>query len=128
MAVERADALDGNAIAMIAGEPEPELLADLDPERVGRARPVEVVKRQLRVQNRRGVNWTIAAYPTAGQAEPMFGEPDVERLWEAISPRCGSTSPIRSPPGTRTRAAPARCEQLDALALDAVRFTGPAPT
>ena len=35
------------------------------------------------VQNERAVNWTIAAYPTAGQAEQVFGEPDVERLWDA---------------------------------------------
>ena len=84
-AVERAAALDGNAIAMIAGESEPELLADLDQDRVGRARPIEMVKQMLEIQNRRGVNWTIAAFPSAGWAEQIFGEPDVERLWEAIA-------------------------------------------
>jgi aminopeptidase len=75
--VERAAALDGNAIAMIAGEAEPELLADLDQTRVGRTMPVEMLEKMLEIQNKRGVNWTIAAFPTAGWAEQVFGEPDV---------------------------------------------------
>ena len=37
----RADALDGAALIMIAGDPEPELLADLDQERVGKARAID---------------------------------------------------------------------------------------
>src|SRR5262249_49789730 len=65
------------ALIMIAGDPEPELFSDLDPERVGRARPIEATTRQLRAQSERTVNWTIAAYPTEGQAALMFGEPDV---------------------------------------------------
>ena len=38
---------DGGALIMISGDPEPELLADLDQTRVGKARPVEATKRQL---------------------------------------------------------------------------------
>ena len=33
----------------------------------------------------RSVNWTGVAYPTAGWATQVFGEPDVERLWEAVA-------------------------------------------
>ena len=29
-------------------------------------------------------NWTIVAYPNEGWARTVFGEPDVERLWEAV--------------------------------------------
>src|SRR4051795_12509131 len=78
--VARAESIEGNAIATIAGEAEPELLADLDQERVGRARMVRVIERALRIQNERAVNWTIAAYPNEGWAQQVFGEPDVERL------------------------------------------------
>ena len=42
--VLRSKSLDGNALAMIAGEADPELLADLDQERVGRARQVAVME------------------------------------------------------------------------------------
>ena len=83
--VERADASDGAAVAAIAGESEPELLADLDQGRVGKTRPVTVIEHAQKIQNARGVNWTIAAYPNAGWAEQVFGEPDVERLWDAIA-------------------------------------------
>src|SRR4029077_8138248 len=83
--IERMDNLPGNAIVSIAGEAEPELLADLDQERVGKARSIEAMKRALKAQNARQVNWTIAALPNAGWAGQVFGEPDVERLWDAIA-------------------------------------------
>ena len=84
--LERVEALaDGGALIMIAGEAEPELLAGSDPARVGKARPIAALTRQLQAQNDRTVAWTIAANPTAGQSALMFGEPDVERLWEAVA-------------------------------------------
>jgi aminopeptidase len=124
--VERAAALDGNAIAMIAGEAEPELLADLDQDRVGRAMPVEVLEKMLEIQNARGVNWTIAAFPSEGWAEQIFGTPDIKRLWDAIAAavRLDDDDPVASwrEHGARLRA---RCAELDGLALDALHFAGP---
>jgi aminopeptidase len=124
--VERAAALDGNAIVMIGGEAEPELLADLDQDRVGRAMPVDVIQKMLEIQNTRGVNWTIAAFPTAGWAEQVFGEPDVEKLWAAIASavRLDEEDPVAAwrEHSARLRA---RCAELNALELDAIRFAGP---
>jgi aminopeptidase len=124
--VERADASDGAAVAAIAGEAEPELLADLDQARVGKTRPVTMIEHALKIQNARGVNWTIAAYPSAGWAEQVFGEPDVERLWNAIAVtvRLDEADPVAAWREHTTRLR-ARCEQLDALALDALHFEGP---
>ena len=31
-----------------------------------------------------GLAWTIIACPTAGWARSVFGEPDLERLWQAV--------------------------------------------
>ena len=75
----------GNALIATTGDPEPELLSDLDGERVGRARMKEVseIIRQQMVE--RSINWTGVAYPTEGWATQVFGEPDVERLWEAVA-------------------------------------------
>jgi len=124
--VERAAALDGNAIVMVSGEAEPELLADLDQERVGRAVPVEMIAKMLEIQNARGVNWAIAAYPTTGWAEQVFGEPDIERLWGAIAAavRLDEADPVEAwrEHSARLRA---RCAQLDKLQLDALHFDGP---
>jgi aminopeptidase len=123
----RAEAIaSGGALIMIGGDPEPELLADLDQARVGKARPIEAMQVQLRAQNERRVNWTIAAFPTEGQAQQVFGEPDVERLWQAVahSVRLDDSDPVQAwrEHSARLRA---RCEQLDAHAFDAIHFSGP---
>jgi aminopeptidase len=122
----RAASLDGNALIMIAGDPEPQLLADLDQARVGKAYPAEALQTQLKAQNGRTVNWAIAAYATAGHAERMFGEPDVERLWDAIAAtvRLDEEDPVEAWQAHREKLL-RRSLRLDELAFDAIRFTGP---
>ena len=119
-------AAEGGALIMIAGEEEPELLADLDQERVGKARPVAQLQRHMRAHGERSWSWTIAAGPTSGWASQVFGEPDVDRLWSAIAEtvRLDEEDPVEAwrEHSARLRA---RCAQLDALQLDAVRFDGP---
>ena len=83
--VARYEQMDGQAMVGTAGDPEPTLLADLDGERVGRARMREVAAVAMRQLQERSVNWTGIAYPNEGWAKQMFGEPDVERLWEAVA-------------------------------------------
>jgi aminopeptidase len=121
-----AHAADGNALIATAGDPEPELLADLDGERVGRARMagIQEIYRQQGVD--RSVNWTIVAYPTDGWATQVFGEPDVERLWQAVA---ASTRLDADDPSEAWRAHMQRLESraaaLNALRLDAIRYRGP---
>ncbi len=125
--LERIEALaDGGALIMISGDAQPELLADADPARVGKARAVAGLTRQLQAQSDRTVAWTIAAHPTPGQAETIFGEPDVERLWEAVAfcTRLDETDPVAAWQ-EHIRHLDRRRAQLDALELDAVRFSGP---
>ena len=83
--VERWQAMGGNAMIGITGDPEPELLADLPGERVGRARMPQLAEVQMAQMGDRVVNWTGIACPSAGWATKMFGEPDLERLWEAVA-------------------------------------------
>ncbi len=118
--------LDGAAVIQLAGEAEPELLADLDQDRVGRARPIDGMTIYLRAVNERVINWTIAAFPTEGQALQVFGEPDLERLWEAVaqSVRLDQPDPVAAW-REHVDKLHHRCERLNALALDAVRFSGP---
>ncbi len=87
----------GGALCAITGNPEPELFADLDGGRVGRARMREVAEASLALTD--GLcNWTIVAYPNAGWAETVFGEPDVERLWQAVAQavRLDEADPIQA--------------------------------
>jgi aminopeptidase len=124
--LERSSSLDGNALIMIAGDPEPTLLSDLDPSRVGKARAIKALEAQLASQNGRTVNWNIAAYPTAGQAQQVFGEPDVERLWEAYQSavRLDQPDPVAAWQ-TQSDKLIARAKQLDEHAFDAIHFDGP---
>jgi aminopeptidase len=122
----RSSSLDGNALIMIAGDPEPTLLADVDPSRVGKTRPIKALEAQLASQNGRTVNWNIAAYPTAGQAQQMFGEPDVERLWAAYQAavRLDQPDPVAAWRAHSDKLI-ARSKQLDEHAFDAIHFKGP---
>ena len=122
----RSSSLDGNALIMIAGDPEPKLLADLDPSRVGKTRPIKALEAQLASQNGRTVNWNIAAYPTAGQAQQVFGEPDVDRLWEAYqrAVRLDQPDPVAAWRAHSEKLI-ARSKQLDEHAFDAIHFSGP---
>jgi aminopeptidase len=84
--VERLERLGaaGGALCAITGNPEPELFADLDGTRVGKARMNEVAEASLRLTDGLS-NWTIVAFPNEGWARTVFGEPDVERLWQAVA-------------------------------------------
>jgi aminopeptidase len=125
--LERTEALaDGGALIMITGEAEPEVLSDLDQQRVGKARPLDAIRRQLKAQADRTISWTVASFPNAGWARQVFGEPDVERLWDAIAStvRLDEADPVAAWEAHAARLRE-RCDSLDALELDAVRFRGP---
>jgi aminopeptidase len=81
--MERATA--GSALVGTSGEPEPELLADLDGDRVGRAIPLEVAEIRQKQHAARSFNWCAVGAPVEGWAQQVLGEPDVERLWELVA-------------------------------------------
>jgi len=114
------------AVIALAGNPDPELLSDLDPSLVGRADPREIRAAYLESVSGRHVNWTIAAAPNDGWATEVFGEPDIERLWGAVATatRLDAEDPV-SAWREHTERLQARADALNARAFDAVRFTGP---
>jgi aminopeptidase len=126
--VERIEHLGRNrgALLQITGDPEPDLLADLDQSRAGRATPRDLRAATLRHINDRTVSWTIVAYPNEGWAEQVFGEPDVERLWDAVATAVRLNEP--DPVGAwreHVATLSARAAALNQAGLDAVRFRGP---
>ncbi len=75
----------GGARISVSGDAEPKLLSHLDPQRVGRAKMIELAHMNMSQVNKRSVQWTIVACPNEGWAEAALGEPDVDRLWEAVA-------------------------------------------
>lgn len=77
---------EGGAMINISGDPNPDLFADLDGTRVGKARAKEYGERSLQIVfEEKSVNWTIAAYPTPRWAEKVYGNPDVDRLLKDVA-------------------------------------------
>ena len=114
------------AVISLTGNPSPELLSDLDPALVGRSDPREIRRAMLENLSGRHVNWTIVAAPNAGWATQVFGEPDVERLWDAVA---SATRLDQSDPVAAWRAhaerLQTRADALNSWVFDAIRFRGP---
>jgi aminopeptidase len=120
------EAATGNASIGTTGKPEPQLLADLDGERIGRAVQKEVAAIFQRQHRENSVNWCGVGAPNEGWARQVFGEPDVERLWEQVAfcMRLDEPDPVAAWREHLDRL-DARAASLTALRPDALRYRGP---
>jgi aminopeptidase len=118
--------MDGNALIATTGDPEPELLGDLDGERVARAIPLEVVQIRMQQVGEGTVAWCGVGAPTEAWAQQVFGEPDVEKLWEKVAfcMRLDEPDPVAAWREHLARLRE-RGTQLDELKPDAIRYRGP---
>ena len=93
----------GNAMIATTGDPEPELLADLDGERVGRAVPQEIVADPACSRSPRtpSTGAASARRPRAGRSRSS-ASPTSSGSGRRSPSACGSTSRIRSRPGAST--------------------------
>jgi aminopeptidase len=114
------------AVIALTGDAEPNLLADLPGERVGKARMLELAEESNRQINEQLNNWTVIGVPNVGWAEQMFGEPDLERLWQAVefTVRLDEDDPVAAWRAHVARIAK-RAGMLDELEVDVIHFKGP---
>jgi aminopeptidase len=119
-------AATNGALVSITGDPEPELLSDLDGARIAKARPRELAEKVLAATGDGRIAWTIVAYPNEGWARTVFGEPDVERLWDAVARamRLDEADPVAAWRAHVERL-DTRAAQLNERQFDSVRFRGP---
>ena len=114
------------ALISLTGNPDPDLLADLDPALVGKADPRDMRAATLAHIGAKRFNWTIVAAPNEGWATQVFGEPDVERLWDAVAVaiRLDQPDPVAAwrEHGKRLNE---RARVLTEHRFDAIRFRGP---
>jgi aminopeptidase len=114
------------ALINLTGNPNPDLLADLDPALVGRADPREIRAAMIGHFAKRHLNWTAIPAPTTGWAAQIFGEPDLDRLWDAVAvaTRLGESDPVAAWSEHLDRLQ-ARADALNTRGFDVLRFVGP---
>ena len=75
------------------------------------------------------VTWTAVAAPNPGWATQVFGEPDLDRLWDVVSIAMRLDEPDVVQAWMEFRALlAAKASAVEALGLDAVRYHGGGPT
>jgi aminopeptidase len=115
------------ALVFVFGWP-PDMFAGIDPARVARSFPSPAALRAKgrEVADSRRRAWAGISCATPAWAEQVYGEPDVERLWEAIAHVCRLDEPD---PVAAWQAhianLEARCALLNERRFDAIRFRGP---
>lgn len=111
----------------ISGDPNPGIFEGLDGARVGRTRSRLLAQRGIEIVfGERTINWTGIAYPNEGWARKVFGEPDVERLWDLVTRavRLDEPDPVAAWKDHMARLV-RRANMLNERRFDAVRFRGP---
>ncbi|HEY4028687.1 MAG TPA: aminopeptidase [Candidatus Dormibacteraeota bacterium] len=110
----------------LRGEPEPDLMAGVDQARIARTDMLEARQTRLHAVTERLVAWAVIACPTPGWARAVFGEPDVERLWQAVESavRLDLPDPVAAW-RTHVEQLAARARAVAERRFDAVRFRGP---
>jgi aminopeptidase len=122
-----ADAVEGQAATVtIVGAAHGAIFDGLDPTRLAESRMPELRKRWLGAITAAELSWTIVAYPDEEWATEALGEPDVERLWQAleVSLRLDHDDPAVAW-HARADELLARCEILNERRFDALRYRGP---
>jgi aminopeptidase len=114
------------AVLQLSGNPDPRLFEGLDPTLVAKADPREIREAWIPLVSERKLNWTIVSAPNEGWAQAVFGEPDVERLWDAVAvaTRLDESDPVAAWREHVGRLK-ARADALNDARFDAVRFRGP---
>ena len=126
-ALERIKSWSADRVVSIAltGNPNPHLFDGIEPARKAAIAVEEAMAAQDAIIGQQ-LRWTVVAAPNPGWATEVFGEPDVERLWEAVATAMclDEADPVAR---WRQRAAEliARARGLDALELTQVQLRGP---
>jgi aminopeptidase len=113
------------AVISLNGDPDPGVFADVDSKRLGRDL-MPYIPEVFDLIASREVNWTVVPAPTPGWAERLFGEPDEERLWQALAPilRLDADDPVQAW-RAHVHRLQERADALNERRFSAVRFEGP---
>jgi len=113
------------ALVNLTGNPFPTLMEGLDPERLARSQPVELIEKVMPIVTGGTVAWTVVGAPTKGWADSM-GISDVLVLWDAVATamRLDEADPVAAWQAQIAKLK-RRAEILNGHAFDRVRYQGP---
>jgi aminopeptidase len=113
------------ALISLTGNPFPTLMDGLDPARLAKSQPVDLISEAMPTITSGKVAWTVVGAPTRGWADSV-GVADTAALWEAVavSMRLDEADPEQA---WRRHIAKlkARAEILNGHTFDKVRYQGP---
>ena len=119
-------ATDGAALIGISSGSNQEVYEGLDLARVGRARHAEAEREWLKAVTNREISWALIACPTERWAREALGEPDVERLWDAVAHALRLDEPDPAAAWeARLNELDERTRMLDERAFERLRYRGP---
>jgi aminopeptidase len=106
----------------------PDMFGGLDPARVARSFPAPAALREAsrKLQESKARPWSAICCATPSWARQVYGEPDEERLWQALAHVCRLDEPDPVAAWqTHIDNMEARAALLNERRFDAVRFRGP---
>jgi aminopeptidase len=119
-------AADGSALIGISSGSNQDVFEGLDLGRVGRARTADAEREWLKAVTNRQIAWALIACPTERWAQEALGEPDVERLWEAVGHALRLDEPDPAAAWEmRLNQLDERTKALDEHAFTGLRYRGP---
>lgn len=109
----------------ILGDPDPDVFADVDQDRLGRDQ-MPYIPEIFETISTRAVNWTVVPGPSPAWAERLFGEPDEERLWQTLAPilRLDAEDPVQAW-RDHVEHLTNRAAALSERQFESIRFDGP---
>jgi aminopeptidase len=115
-----------SASVNVMGDLAPPYFADADEDRLARVRPREVREWINKTTNELREAWCVVGGPEPSWAERVFGEPDVERLFEEIAVACRlhDDDPVATWK-EHLEALERRRSLLDERRFDRIHFRGP---
>jgi aminopeptidase len=126
--IEAARSIGGDKVALISltGNPNPHVMDGIDADRLARNTPMDLIKEIMPVVTTNQVAWTVAAAPSPGWAQALFGTPDTARLWAGIKTamRLDQPDPIKSW-REHNAGLVLRRDMLNSRGFDAIRYRGP---
>jgi aminopeptidase len=113
------------ALISLSGNPHPTLMEGLDPARLAKSVPIDVIQEVAPIVTTNKVAWTVVGAPTKGWADSV-GVADVAQLWDAVAVamRLDQVDPIAAW-RSHVEKLKARAAILNAHGFDKIRYRGP---